>query len=556
MSLRRTPPGGNNQLLAVNRSQTSMEGIGSLPLVTSTPAPVRRVMDRLNQTTPQSPTQETIPVERKRKKINVTPEDENENEDENDDVVLLDSGLKDDGGTDFAAKIGDFGKWGTVVVVKQADWETMVHSMASLNATKDALENAVHEFKTNSKQNKQLFETQLQLLHKEITDLRTEKEHMAQLRNAWSGELAVGLATFKKEGEEMKTSLAKVMSDLKKGKESTTDKTTSEVIVQDQIEEVQVMEEQRPEVKDVIDMGKRITKAELQRTTEELLIVHENLKDKLKSIQGNFKDIDLKENTQSQKEFEEFKGLRTDMTRWYLACQILKKNSCTRHFDPQPYLKVDTKYSQSATDKNAVKVIEDKLQEAGTMADSQLKMASLELNLARADKLMELAKTEDKDRQWLLAKAFKVVVNSHRSLHDRNLFQQNARPRQRPERRRFTDRRQDFPRDVPQGRGTRGYDEDFPPMKKAEELVFENDVFDTDVGPWSHGGHGREDRGRETEYYRQQDDRRPYYTEDRQTDYRPFRREGEGFNRYNNGYRDRKETEVDTDYREYLPYRA
>jgi len=560
MSLSRTPPGANNQPFGTHRSQGNMEDICGVPFGTSTPGngPIRKITDGLNQATPQQPILDTIPADRKRKKINATPEDQGDSvEDSDDDIVLVDSRLQDDGGEDFATKIGKFKNWGTVVVIKHSDWETMVHGMANLGTTKDALENAAFEFKELSKQNNQRWEAQLQMLHKEITDLRTEKEHMVQLRNTWVGELSAGLATFRKEGEELKTGLTKVLLDQNKSKDNTKDNTTPKEIVQEPIEEELEMEEQRAEVKEMIDMGKKITKADLQTTTEELLIVHESLKDRLKSVQGNFRDNDLRENTQSPKEFEEFKSLRTDMTRWYLACQILKKNSNTRHFDPQPYVKVETKYSQSATDRNAVKVIEDKLQEVGLIADLQLKMASLQINLDRADKLMEVAQTTDKDRQWLIAKAFKVVVSSHRSLHDNNLFQRNTRPRQRPERRGFTDRRQNFQRDIPQGRGTRGYNEDFPPLPKADDLGYENEVFDTDTGPWGHGSHVREDRGRETEYYRQQQyDRRPYYTEDRQTDYRPFRQEGEGSNRYNNGYRDRKETEVDTDYRQYLPYKA
>jgi len=547
-SMQRTPPGVGHTPSSANLAPRLGSGVNNGDNLTSTP--LLRICDRLNQVTPGVGPLGTSQAEKKRKKPDNSPEDVQVLSD------LVDSELNSANRVDIAAKFAEWVDFGTVIVVKKADWNEIIDNLGSLSGIKIALEEAVSTFQKSSVLFKQDLQTEIGELRKEVIDLRKEKDHTAQLRSMWAGELATGLAEFRKEGQDMKTRIDQVLSELKTDKERPKEKTASGSKGQDQ-EDVQQMEDVQIVEKNLIDMGTKISNSTLQTSTEELLVVHETLKDKLKKIQGEFRDNELKENTQSVKEFEEFKTLRTDMTKWYLACQILKKNSVNRHFDPQPYLTVDTRFSPSAIDKDAVKVVDGKFKEACTVADTQLKMASLELNIGRADKLMKL--TENTDKKWLLAKAYKVVVNSHRNLHDRNLFDRQTRPRQRPERRRERDQRQGYTQDNPQRRNTQRYDVEFPPMRRAEDLDLENEVFESDMGPWKRGTTRdrprQEDYRREPDHYRQQEDRRPYYAEDRYTDNRPFRREGEGNHQFSDGYRDRRETEVEADYREYLPYR-
>ena len=544
-SVQRTPPGGGHTPSTANLAPRFGSGLNNADNLTS--SPILRICDRLNQGTPDVGPLGSSQAEKKRKKPETSPENNQ---------ILIDSELTSENGVDIAAKVANWADFGTVIVVKKSDWQQIIDNLGSLSGIKTALEEAVWTFQKSSTLYKQEFQTQVEELKKEIIDLRKEKEHTAQLRSCWAGELSVGLAEFKKEGQDMKAKMDQILSESKTNKERLKETIDSGSKGQDQVED-QIMEEGETVGKKLIDMGPKFSNSTLQTATEELLVVHDTLKDKLRKIQGDFRDNELKENTQSLKEFEEFKTLRTDMTKWYLACQILKKNSVNKHFDPQPYLTVDTRFSPSAVDREAVKAIDGKFKEACTVADAQLKMASLELNIGRVDKLMKL--TEDTNKKWLLAKAFKVVVNSHRNLHDRNLFDRQTRPRQRPERRRERDQRQGYRQDNPQRRNTQRYEEEFPPMKRAEELELDNEVFESDMGPWKYRTTGerprQDDYRREPGQYRQQEDRRAYYTEDRYTDNRPFRREGEGYYQYSGGDRDRRATEVETDYREYLPYR-
>jgi hypothetical protein len=171
-----------------------------------------------------------------------------------------------------------------------------------------------------------------------------------------------------------------------------------------------------------------LTNSDVQKKIAELLETHEQFKDKLFANLDKFSDTQLKENTRTRTEYNTFRDVRKELNKWYISCQLIKKNLSNEHNnDSYHYVKADITYSQAVVNDHVLKQVQSDLQQTLQQADLRLKLASIEHNIAKVDKLNKLL--ADGNNSLIFAKSFKGVLKVHRNLHDKVLFKPRRQPR-------------------------------------------------------------------------------------------------------------------------------
>jgi hypothetical protein len=170
-----------------------------------------------------------------------------------------------------------------------------------------------------------------------------------------------------------------------------------------------------------------LTNSDVQKKITELLETHEQFKGKLFENLRKFSETQLKENTKTRTEYNTFRDVRKELNKWYISCQLIKKNlSNEQNSNSYHYLKADISYSQAVVDDHVLQKVRSDLQQTLQQADLRLKLASIEHNIAKVDKLSNLL--ADSNNSLVFAKSFKGVLKVHRNLNDKFLFKPRRQP--------------------------------------------------------------------------------------------------------------------------------
>jgi len=220
----------------------------------------------------------------------------------------------------------------------------------------------------------------------------------------------------------------------------------------------------------------RITNTDVQRTVAELMEIHEDFKDKLFQNLRKYSETQLKENTRTRTEYNAFRDMRKELNKWFISCQLIKKNLANeQNSSSYHYLKADLSYSPAVVDDHVFKQVKDDLQQSLEQADLHLKLASVEHNIHKVDKLNKLL--ADSNNSLIFAKAFKGVLKVHKNLGDRTLFKPRRLPRNPIQRPRNETRKNTDKDDLP-ARHTERFRNDFPPLYRESETELDEDVFE------------------------------------------------------------------------------
>ncbi len=219
-----------------------------------------------------------------------------------------------------------------------------------------------------------------------------------------------------------------------------------------------------------------ITNNTVLNSVDEMLVLHDKLKDKMITNLRKFSDHDLKNNTRTEQEYQEFRDIRKNLNKWYVSGQLVKKNmASTDQIDSNHYLSVQWKYSQAVIKDAKLKQVDTGLKESIVQSDLTLKLASLESNIALMDKLDK--SFSEGTRDLIYAKAFKNVIRSHKNLNDNMLFRR--RNNQHTNRSKPSYRARNVAReDIIPPRHSEHYDKEFPSLDGKTHWEDDDEIFD------------------------------------------------------------------------------
>jgi hypothetical protein len=252
---------------------------------------------------------------------------------------------------------------------------------------------------------------------------------------------------------------------------------------QDTVEMTSVEDKSTDNAKsDAINTESTITINTVQNSVETMLLLHDKLKDKMVTNLRKFSEHDLKNNTKTQQEYQEFKEIRKNLNKWYISCQIVKKNmASTEQINKNHYLNVQWNYSQAVVNDAKLKQLDNNFKQNIIQTDLTLKQASLESNITLIDKLT--ASFSDGTKDLLYAKAFKGIIKSHKNLADNVLFRRRPNRPNQPTSRAVPNyhTRRVAREDIVPPRHTERYDEEFPSLDGETHWEDDDEIFDRRV---------------------------------------------------------------------------
>jgi hypothetical protein len=378
------------------------------------------------------------------------------------------------GSKDFGVKVLDWTKENFVLFLKREDlkpfgetfrnqtentkYGELVHKLEGLvDNIHQQLENKVKGLQDITdkiqESNSDLSDTlrvEVSRLHRLVADLTDNNKHL---------QLQVQELT------NMQSTVSKQMETMSTQKSTNTDKTSMEGIT----EEVTPTGFGGPATNG-------ITVHKIRIAVDELMVLHERFKETMVKNMRKFSEQQLKENTNTPKEYQEFKQTRKILNKWFVSGQILKKTlASTESISQTRYLHANWKFSQTASRDPDLNKVNDHLRATCEQTDLLLKYQNVMAITKLIDDLTEAFQGGAKD--LIFAKAFKVIVRSHRNLQDNVLFRPrrqpfNGRSRHAPDRQLNTNMDDQQP-----GYGLDNR-RDFPSLDREHTGEDNNDVFD------------------------------------------------------------------------------